>query len=106
MQLKLSRVENQKARDLFKVPIVDWCHFVGGKSKANMLMKTLVDTFRDQLPKAVQKCPISGDISVHLSLISNKKFRMLPNGIYRVDVRVFNDFDSYVLFMQINIIFN
>lgn len=106
MQLKLSRVENQNARDMFKVPIIDWCSFVGGKSKPNVLIKTLVDTFRDQLPKATQKCPISGNISVHLSLMSNKKFRMLPNGIYRVVVRIFNDIDNSVLFMQLDIIFN
>jgi hypothetical protein len=69
--------------------VSEWCSLVGGKVKANRLTKIFVDQFRDKLPKAVRKCPISGELKLLKFKNILEKFKIFFYGFF------FNYFSFY-----------
>lgn len=111
-------------RQIIKINRIDLCLFFRG-SQVLPFFKQILEIGKEMFPNLPTNCPIMpGDMyfmnvtvmmspelmKSHMKLINSFTGSMLPNGIYRVTVRIFNDQDPQGIFFwytsQINVRLN
>jgi hypothetical protein len=77
---------NRKNELLAKHPTFEWCAFLKGKK--TMLERYAFIIFRHFFPELSKKCPMSGHYEYFNLKLGKQYFRVGPDGIYRVTVKV------------------
>ncbi|CAG9810021.1 unnamed protein product [Chironomus riparius] len=96
----LLKLEEGKARQIFKTPKFDWCGGLGKAIRtASPILKVFFSSNFEKFPEAMLKCPIKGTINIFNISTMTSFFDFLPSGIYRMRALVFEKInDPFFIF--------
>lgn len=83
---------NGKFRKAFKSPKIDWCAFMGGNGKSleNAFAKSVVESFRNEIPALFQECPFKGNFVIINGTFNKNLMIMTPPNFYNLYVKILN----------------
>lgn len=64
---------------------------MSGDKKANGLVKSFIDTFKESSPQLFMKCPYTGPFEVSNLKLDKKLLFVYPPGLFRVDIKIIED---------------
>jgi len=101
--ITLSKLDNGKYRQLFKVPPINWCALMGGgaKSRVNPLLKTVLAILKRYAATLLHRCPYQGEHIARNISLERSVLIIYPTGEYRIGFFLFNDADNNIMAVKL-----
>lgn len=95
------KVEGSQTRQIFKSAEIEWCQYLRGFSKPNTFTKIFIDLIKTKIPNLFIGCPLKGRIDILNLELKGVVLKILPKGIYKVQIKSFEDNRKPLLVMSI-----
>lgn len=99
--MSLFKIEGSQSRQIFKSPEIEWCQYLKGFSKPNTFTKIFIDLVKSKIPNLFIGCPMKGRIDILDLELKGSALVILPRGIYRVQIKSFEDNRNPLLIMSV-----